>query len=223
MLKIIDLKMDANTNVALIGTLFTLFAAILTVLVNFFRERSEREKWRRSLEFERVKWERTIELEREKWQKTTEYEERRIKHEENKWVLELNSQRELELYRTRLRTYPDIFIALEQLSQYRVNELSEDAAIELANSLNVWGYSEAGLCMSSDTRESVFSLRRKLEKYLHKEINARDLTKGPRTDLIELMRRDLNHGSIWREFETLTGRNLAEMQKFVEGERSLEQ
>jgi len=111
MLKIIDLNMDANTNVALIGTLFTLFAAILTVLVNFFRERSEREKWRRSLEFERVKWERTIELEREKWQKTTEYEERRIKHEENKWVLELNSQRELELYRIRLRTYPDIFVA----------------------------------------------------------------------------------------------------------------
>lgn len=207
--------MDATTNVALIGALFTFFAAILTALVSFFRERSEQEKWRRSLEFERIKWERTIELEREKWQKTIELEERRIRHEENKWVLELNSQRELELYKMRLRTYPEIFVMLEKLSQHRIDEINEDEARELARNLNKWGYSDAGLCMSPDTREAVFSLRRRISKYLHKEISAKDLTKGPRTDLIELMRRDLNHGSIWREFETLTGRNFTEIQNFI--------
>ncbi|MBD2101603.1 hypothetical protein [Leptolyngbya sp. FACHB-261] len=212
--------MDIATNVALIGALFTFFAAILTALVSFFRERSEKEKWRRSLEFERVKWERTMELEREKWQKTIELEERRIRHEENKWILELNSQRELTLYKMRLRTYPDIFVALEQLSQYRVNEINENKARELAEKLNTWGYSDASLCMSPDTREAVFALRRKIGKYLQKEISAKDLTKGPRTDLIELMRRDLNHGSLWREFETLTGRNFAEIQKFIEKEES---
>ncbi|MBD1871261.1 hypothetical protein H6F95_28940 [Cyanobacteria bacterium FACHB-471] len=212
--------MDITTNVALVGALFTLFAAILTALVSFFRERSEREKWRRSLEFERVKWERTIELEREKWQKTIELEERRIRHEENKWILELNSQRELELYKMRLRAYPEIFVMLEQLSHYRINGIDENKARELAEKLNEWGYSDAGLCMSPDTREAVFALRRRLGKYLQKEISAKDLTKGPRTDLIELMRRDLNHGSLWREFETLTGRNLAEIQKFIEKEES---
>lgn len=209
--------MDITVQVALIGVLFTFFAALLTAVVNYFHERSEREKWQRNLELEKEKWQRTVELEREKWQRTMELEERRIKQEENKWILELNSQRELELHKMRLRTYPEIFIALEQLSHHCIKKLDENAISQLADKLNNWGYSEAGLCMLPDTRAAIFSLRKDLVKYLHKEINSHDLMKGSRTDLIELMRRDLNHNwSIWRQFKTLTDENLAGFQKATE-------
>lgn len=212
--------MNSTVQVALIGTAFTLFAAILTTIVNFFRERSEREKWQRTLEFERLKWERTVELEREKWKRTVELEERRIKHEENKWILELNSQRELELHKMRFRTYPEIFAALEQLSHYRIDSLNESEIQEFMDKVNLWGYGEAGLCMLPDTRDAVFNLRFNLKQYLDKKISARDLMRGARTDLIELMRRDLSHNwSTWRQFETLTGQNLADAQKLMESRK----
>lgn len=86
---------------------------------------------------------------------------------------------------------------------------------ELASKLNIWGYSEVGLCMSPTTRDTLFILRDELEKYLRKEMTVRALIAGARIDLIELMRSDLNHASTWREFETLTGRNFADMQKFI--------
>jgi hypothetical protein len=206
--------MDVTVQVALIGAMFTFFAGLVATIVNFFRERSEKEKWQRTLELEREKWQRTLELEREKWQRTSEMEERRIKHEENRWVLELNSKHELELHKMRLRTYPEIFAALEQLSHYHQDGLNENVVTELATKLNNWGYAEAGLCMLPDTREAVFALRRHLEKYLRKEISTEEVMHGPRTDLIELMRRDLNHNwSIWRQFKTLTDESLEGVQR----------
>lgn len=71
--------MDITTQIALLGTLFTFFLALITALVNFFRERSERERWRRTLELE----------------------EQRLKHEENKWALDLYMQREFEISQKR--------------------------------------------------------------------------------------------------------------------------
>jgi len=186
--------MDTTVQIALIGAIFTFFAGLIAALVNFFHERSEKEKWQRTLEIE----------------------ERRIKHEEHKWVLELNNQRELELHKMRLRTYPEIFTGLELLSHYHWNGINETTITALATNLNKWGYGEAGLCMLPDTREAIFALRDYLEKYLRKEINLEELMRGPRTDLIELMRRDLNHNwSAWRQFKTLTDDNLDEMKKIL--------
>lgn len=100
--------MDITLKVAIIGAVFTFFAALITALVNFYREKSER-----------VRWGRTLEL-----------EERRIKHEENKWALELNNQRELELHKMRLRTYPEVFSLLNQLSHFNIDGLSEGQILE---------------------------------------------------------------------------------------------
>ena len=47
--------MDVTLQAAVIGALFTFFGALLTILMNFYRERSEREKWRRTLELEERK------------------------------------------------------------------------------------------------------------------------------------------------------------------------
>lgn len=190
--------MDITVQVALVGAILTFFAGLIAAIVNFFHERSEKEKWQRTLEIE----------------------ERRIKHEENKWALELNNQRESELHKMRLRSYPEIFAALELLSHYHQNEINEGTVTALATKLNRWGYDEAGLCMLPDTREAIFALRRHLEKYLRKEINAEEVMHGPRTDLIELMRRDLNHNwSVWRQFKTLTDDNLEGVQRTLASEK----
>ena len=192
--------MDITVKVALIGTLLTFFAGLLATIVNFFHERSEREKWKRTIQLE----------------------ERRIKHEENKWLVELNSQRELELYKIRWKTYPEIFTALEQISHYHQDKITDDVIRELANKLNYWGYSEAGLCMLSDTRKALFELRKNLVKFLNKEMNKEEIMHGARQDLIEGMRRDLNHHwSLYRKFKTLTDANWESMQIII-GEKSKE-
>jgi hypothetical protein len=186
--------MDVTVQVALIGALFTFFAGLLATIVNFFHERSEKEKWKRTLELE----------------------ERRLKHEEHKWVLELNSQRELELHKMRLKTYPEIFAALEKISHYHQDKLTDKVIKELADKLNSWGYSEAGLCMLSDTRQSLFDMRSNLEKFLRKEMTKEQIMHGARQNLIEGMRRDLSHNwSLYRKLKTLTDENIERIQEVL--------
>lgn len=148
-------------------------------------------------------------------------EKRRIRHEENKWALDLNNQREMELHKMRLRTYPEVFAALRKLSSYTIHQLDEQQALELADRLHEWAYGEPGLCMLPDTRTALFVLRDKLVQFTRKKVSARELLRGPRTDLIELMRRDLNHDwSEWREFEPLIERNRARIQAMLDGDGS---
>lgn len=189
--------MDVTIQAAIIGALFTFFASLLTTLINFYRERSEKERW-----------ERTFELEKQ-----------RLKHEEVKWALELNNQREIELHRMRLRTYPEVFAALGKLSHHTIHQLTESQIRELADRFNEWGYGEAGLSMLPDTRDAVFALRHSLVKFANKEIGAEELMRGPRTDLIELMRRDSNHDwSRWRDIKTLTEVNRERVRRMLSSE-----
>ena len=179
-------------DIALTGALLTFFASVFATLVNYFRERSEKQKWKRTLDIE----------------------ERRIKHEENRWSLELNSQREMELYKVRLRTYPEVFALLEKLSHYHIEQFDEKYLKDIADQLNKFGYGDVGLCMLADTHETVFDLRRHIEKYLRQEINVKELLRGPRNNLIELMRRDLNHGwSVWQDIKPLMDINIQDMAK----------
>jgi hypothetical protein len=191
--------MDITVQIAIIGTLFTFFAALLTTLVNFYRERSEREKWHRTLELE----------------------ERRIRHEENKWALELNNWREMELYKMRLRTYPEVFSALERLSMQNIPHLSENEIMELVDKLNKWGYGEPGLCMVPDTRDAIWVLRDYLKLFAQKKVSAKVIRGGPRTDLIELMRRDLSHDpSKWRDYKPLIAINRERIRVLLEGDKN---
>lgn len=190
--------MESNELIPLIGAVTTISAAILTAVVHFFRERSEREKWKRTLELE----------------------ERRIVHEENRWALELNHHRELELFKMRLKTYPEIFAALEQISHYHQDEITDEIVRALADKLNNWGYSDAGLCMLADTRKALFSMRKNLVKFLRNEMDKEEIMHGARQDLIELMRRDLNHSwSLYREFDPLTAEDSERIRKILKNEK----
>ena len=116
----------------------------------------------------------------------------------------------------RLRTYPLVLETLENLSSHNVKELSDNDIRDLADKFNAFGYGEAGLCMLPDTRDTVFSLRRDLILFANNKIGARELMGGSRTDLIELLRRDVNHDwSRWRDFQTLTEVNQERVSKIL--------
>jgi hypothetical protein len=175
--------MDIALQVAIVSAVVTLCGALLVAIVNYYRERSERERAKTTLELEK----------------------RRLQLEAVKWALELNNQREVELHRMRLQTYPEVFTGLASLSHHEVPPITKEQALVLADKLNVWGYGAAGLCMLPDTRDAMFVVRDRLVKFSCGEIGVEELLGGPRTDLIELMRRDCNHDwSRHRQFRTLT-------------------
>jgi hypothetical protein len=146
-------------------------------------------------------------------------EQRRIRHEENRWIFELNNQRELELHRMRIRTYPEVFTVLSRLSDYNIRQLEEADLKEMAERINECGYGEPGLCMLPDTRTALFVVRDRILQLARGTMTPERFLRGPRTDLVELMRRDLNHGwSEWREFKSLIELNRERLQQSLEGE-----
>jgi hypothetical protein len=70
--------------------------------------------------------------------------------------------------------------------------------------------------MLPDTRDAIFALRRDLLRFAKKEISAKDIRGGTRTDLIELLRRDANHDwSRWRDFKSLIEVNRERIDKVL--------
>ena len=171
---------DSAVQVALIGAVVTVLAALLTLLTNTLQSRIER---------------------------------RRVRHEENRWAFELNSEREMELHRMRLRTYPEVFDALGKLSSVNIRRLTPEELQALAEQFNRWAYGEPGLCMLPDTRTALLIARDRLLQLSRRTTTAEQFLRGPRTDLVELMRRDVNHDwSQWREYKDLIRLNRERME-----------
>ena len=142
-------------------------------------------------------------------------EARRIDHERQRWLLELHAKFEDKLHDLRVKEYPPMLADLELLSHYRIQGVEPEQLRELASKLNTWGYSLGGLCMSGATRDALFALRFKLTDFIDGKIDPESFMAGPRTDLIELMRPDLNHStSTWRNLPSL----LAEIESAVKRE-----
>ena len=119
----------------------------------------------------------------------------------------------------RLRTYPEVFSLLNQLSHFNIGSLSEGQILELAAKLNALGYGKVGLCMLPDTRDVLFDLRLDLVRFARKEVDADYIMSGKRTDLIELMRRDLSHNwSQWRELKPLIDINREQVRQTLADE-----
>lgn len=127
-------------------------------------------------------------------------EDRRIHHEENRWIVELSSARELELLKARLDTYPEIYKDLAALSSHNIRSIDAQKVLMLADKFNSYGYGKAGLCMLPETRELIFKLRDDCKKFSEGEITDHQLRAGSRSELIEGLRRDLGHGkSYWSD------------------------
>ena len=132
-------------------------------------------------------------LEREKW-----------KHEKESWKINLISQVDLDLLKKRLESYPLIMQTLSPLSDYMLDQSPRNALRAVATELHAAAYGEPGLFMDSDTRKEIVKLRDLCQRYTSTPARSgarprlrRELLRR-RTDVIERLRRDLGHRSIWR-------------------------
>lgn len=195
--------------ITVIVATFGLFGTAITGINGYVRIRVDKERFAAQRELETLQFDHKIKLENEQFTHQSHIETRKISHEEIKWYLELHSQFERTLFDMRIRTYPEVFTALEALSHHNIAALNKQSAKNLADKLNKYGYSEFGLCTLPDTQKSLFEVRKKITQYIKGDIKAKDLCHGERTDLIEHMKRDLNHSaSLYRDFGTTLRSNI---------------
>jgi hypothetical protein len=114
-----------------------------------------------------------------------------IRRERDKWQVEIKTAYALELHKTRLSSYPEVFCILSRLSHGADVAVSAEIAGEVARELNSWFYSTGGMCADETTRGAILGLRVACEQW------ARTRTKPPETYAIRniairFLRRDLD-------------------------------
>lgn len=82
-----------------------------------------------------------------------------IRRDRAKWVIELKASYNLELYKVRLASYPEIFEVIGELSNRAPEPLTPDKAKRIAQKVNAWLYSGGGLCASKETRGALLGIR----------------------------------------------------------------
>lgn len=127
-------------------------------------------------------------------------ESRRLRNDEVRWLLELQGDIERKLLDARLEAYPDVFKSLQDLSHFPPAQRSSSDWLKAASVVNDCGYGKAALVMLPDTRAAIFKLQASLQQLADGKLSEEEMMSGARTDVAELMQRDLNlTGSIWRE------------------------
>ena len=85
-----------------------------------------------------------------------------LQWDRRKWRTELKTSYALELYRTRLKSYPKASETMRRISAQGPEQLTTDLMHEVAQALNDWAYSEGGLCAGENTRGAILVLRDRL-------------------------------------------------------------
>ncbi|HEY1353159.1 MAG TPA: hypothetical protein VGF67_26390 [Ktedonobacteraceae bacterium] len=75
------------------------------------------------------------------------------------WITDLQTTYELEMYKTRLASYPEVFKIIGQLSHGALDPLTPAKAKQVAYALNEWFYSAGGMCADTSTRGALLLLR----------------------------------------------------------------
>lgn len=82
-----------------------------------------------------------------------------IQREKTKWLTDLKTSYSIELYKTRLKSYPRIFEILGKLSKHAPEPLTPENANCIAQEIHEWLYSPGGLCADASTRGALKELR----------------------------------------------------------------
>src|SRR5947209_12215682 len=86
-------------------------------------------------------------------------ERKRIQQERTQWLIDLKSSYSVELYKTRLSTYPKMSEVLGRLSKHTLAPLTPETTKQIAYEIHEWLYSPGGLCAESSTRGALKELR----------------------------------------------------------------
>jgi hypothetical protein len=123
-----------------------------------------------------------------------------IRRERKKWLADLKTSYAMELYKTRLASYPEVYRIISKLSSRATDPLTPSRAQQIAHEINDWFYSVGGLCADVNTRAALIELRETCLSWTQgdKPIN---LTRWRNATLM-LLRRDLDlHGLESFDFE----------------------
>jgi len=82
-----------------------------------------------------------------------------IQREKTKWLIDLKTSYAVELYKTRLTSYPRIFEILGKLSKHAPEPMTPAKAKLIAQEIHEWLYSPGGLCADASTRGALKELR----------------------------------------------------------------
>lgn len=82
-----------------------------------------------------------------------------VQREKSRWLIDLKTSYSVELYKTRLTSYPAMFELLGQLSKHAPDPLTPARAQQIGQAIHAWLYSPGGLCAEASTRGALKGLR----------------------------------------------------------------
>jgi hypothetical protein len=187
--------MPVQTQSALISGLFTLLVAVITGVitgvVTLKISRNQRET-------EKVHFQQDQAYKQKEFQQELE----RFQHERREWLTELRKAYEVELYKTRIESYPKIFQTFAKLSHHAPERVTAENATQIAHELNDWFYSVGGMCAEADTRGAIRGLRNLCDEWGKQKGKKPSDFNQWRNAAMLLLRRDLNIRGLER-FDTL--------------------
>jgi len=116
-----------------------------------------------------------------------------IRRERKKWLVDLKTSYAIELYKTRLASYPEVYRIISKLSSRAIEPLTPEKAQQVAHEINDWFYTVGGLCADVNTRAALIELREACLSWTQGD-KPTDLMRWRNATLM-LLRRDLDlHG-----------------------------
>jgi hypothetical protein len=133
---------------------------------------------------------RQIQQNDEKNHRELELELNRFREEQKQWITNLQAAYELEKYKARISSYPDVFAIIGKLSHKAKIPVTSEKAKEIAEELNNWFYSAGGMCAEPSTRGALLKLRDACLNWNKHGAKSEDLYKWRNYSLL-LLRNDL--------------------------------
>ena|SRR2546421_3972679 len=115
---------------------------------------------------------------------------KQIQREREKWLTELKTTWQTEVFKERLKSYPRLYAILAQLSVRATPPPTPEQAAHIGQQINDWYYSIGGLCADVDTRAAVYELREACFAWKQGELPANLLKL--RNITVFFLRRDLD-------------------------------
>jgi len=133
---------------------------------------------------------RQLKQNEEKTHRELELELNRFREEQKQWITDLQAAYELEKYKTRIASYPAMFVIIGKLSHKAKVPATSEKAKEIAEELNDWLYSAGGMCAEPSTRGALLKLRDACLNWNRHGVKPEDLYKWRNYALL-LLRNDL--------------------------------
>ena len=126
----------------------------------------------------------------EKNHRELELELNRFREEQKQWITNLQAAYELEKYKARIASYPDMVTIIGKLSHKAKVPTTAERAKDIAEELNDWSYSTGGMCAEPSTRGALLKLRDACLHWNKRGVKPDDLYKWRNYSLL-LLRNDL--------------------------------